>query len=189
MAATSRPIDRGDVTPQVMVLNGGSSAGKSSIVRCLQALLPELWLSTGMDVLLQSMPASLHGSPSGLEFTPDGRATVGKAFRELQRAWIHGVAATARAGARVIVDDVFLDGAACQERWQEALEGLRVLWVGVRCDGAVAACREVARGDRVSGLARSQADAVHRGVTYHLTLDTAGTESMDCARLITRHLA
>jgi chloramphenicol 3-O phosphotransferase len=29
------------VTTQVIVLNGGSSSGKSGIARCLQAILPE----------------------------------------------------------------------------------------------------------------------------------------------------
>ena len=59
-----------------------------------------------------------------------------------------------------------------------------MLWVGVRCDGAVAAGREIARGDRVTGMAASQADLVHRGVTYDLEVDTTHTESMECARAI-----
>ncbi|WP_460358412.1 phosphotransferase-like protein [Actinoallomurus acanthiterrae] len=42
------------------------------------------------------------------------------------------------AGARIIIDDVFLGGAASQQRWQQALAGPAALWVGVRCDGAVA---------------------------------------------------
>ncbi len=32
---------------QVIVLNGGSSAGKSSIARALQDILPGLWLTFG----------------------------------------------------------------------------------------------------------------------------------------------
>ena len=35
----------GAVTVQVIALNGGSSAGKSGIARCLQSLLPDPWLS------------------------------------------------------------------------------------------------------------------------------------------------
>ena len=34
---------------QVIVLNGGSSSGKSGIARCLQAVLPEAWLAIGVD--------------------------------------------------------------------------------------------------------------------------------------------
>ncbi len=35
----------GAVTTQVIVLNGGSSSGKSGIARCLQAVLPDPWLA------------------------------------------------------------------------------------------------------------------------------------------------
>ena len=97
---------------------------------------------------------------------------------------MEGVAATVRAGARIIVDDAFLGGAASQRRWQEALGTLRVLWVGVRCASAVAAGREIARGDRVAGMAAAQAEAVHQGVAYDLQVDTTHTEALDCARAI-----
>ncbi|WP_369372904.1 chloramphenicol phosphotransferase CPT [Streptomyces sp. cg36] len=168
----------------VIVLNGGSSAGKSGIARCLQAVLPDPWLALGVDTLVQAMPASMQASDAGIGFAPDGQVSVGPEFRALEAAWIEGVAAMARAGARVIVDEVFLGGADSQKRWQEALGELRVLWVGVRCDGAVAADREVARGDRLIGMAASQADVVHRDMVYDLEVDTARAESMECARTI-----
>jgi chloramphenicol 3-O phosphotransferase len=84
----------------------------------------------------------------------------------------------------VILDDVFLGGADSQRRWQQALAGLDVLWVGVRCAPEIAAGRELARGDRAVGMAAQQAEQVHRGVTYDLEIDTAHTESVDCARTI-----
>ncbi|HEY9388527.1 MAG TPA: chloramphenicol phosphotransferase CPT [Mycobacteriales bacterium] len=169
---------------QVIVLNGGSSSGKSGIARCLQAVLPGPWLVFGIDTLIEAMPARMRSSDTGIEFAPDGEVLVGPRFRALEAAWIEGVAAMARAGARVIVDEVFLGGASSQRRWQRALGQLRVLWVGVRCDSAVAAAREVARGDRVTGMAVAQADAVHVGVHYDLEVDTTHVESMECARAI-----
>ncbi|WP_442906162.1 chloramphenicol phosphotransferase CPT [Kitasatospora sp. NBC_00458] len=173
---------------QVIVLNGGSSSGKSGIARCLQAVLPDPWLALGTDTLVEAMPASMQTADGGIGFAPDGEVTVGPEFRTLEAAWIEGIAAMARAGARVIVDEVFLGGPDSQQRWRKALGGLRVLWVGVRCDGAVAAGREVARGDRTIGMAASQADAVHRGVRYDLEVDTAHAESMECARTIAAHV-
>ncbi|MFF8096386.1 chloramphenicol phosphotransferase CPT [Streptomyces sp. NPDC016675] len=172
------------MTTQVIVLNGGSSSGKSGIIRCLQAVLPDPWLALGTDTLVEAMPASMQRSDGGIEFAADGSVLVGPAFRTMERAWIEGVAAMVRAGARVIVDEVFLGGADSQRRWQDALGGLGVLWVGVRCDAAVAAGREVARGDRTVGMAASQAEAVHRGVSYDLEVDTTHTEAMACARTI-----
>ncbi|TDC97920.1 chloramphenicol phosphotransferase CPT [Nonomuraea deserti] len=168
----------------MILLNGGSSSGKSGIVRCLQAVLPDPWLALGVDTLVDAMPAAVRGSESGIEFAPDGAVNVGPEFMALDTAWTEGVAAMARAGARIIIDDVFLGGAGSQERWQKALAGLDVLWVGVRCESAVAAGREIARGDRPRGMAALQAEVVHQGVTYDLEVDTTRTESLDCARVI-----
>ncbi len=35
------------MTTQLIVLNGGPSSGKSGIARCLQAILPDPWLTLG----------------------------------------------------------------------------------------------------------------------------------------------
>lgn len=169
---------------QVIVLNGGSSSGKSGIARCLQAVLPDPWLVFGVDMLIQALPASSPTSATGIEFAADGEIAVGPEFRALEAAWMVGVAAMARAGARIIVDDAFLGGAASQQRWHLALDGLQVLWAGVRCDSAVAAGREIARGDRVTGMAAAQAVLVHQGVAYDVQVDTTHTEALDCARAI-----
>jgi chloramphenicol 3-O phosphotransferase len=172
------------VTTQVIVLNGGSGSGKSGIARCLQAVLPDPWLALGVDTLVQAMPASLQMSAAGLEFAPDGEVIVGPEFRTLEAAWIQGVAAMAHAGARIILDEVFLGGAASQQRWKRALGTLQVLWVGVRCESAVAAGREIARGDRVVGMAVSQAELAHQGVSYDLQVDTTHAEALECAQAI-----
>lgn len=176
------------VSTQVIVLNGGSSSGKSGIARCLQAVLPDPWLTLGVDTLIDAMPAAMRSSDGGIEFGADGGVSVGPQFRAVEDAWMAGVAAMVHAGARVIVDEVFLGGPASQQRWQRALEGLEVLWVGVRCQHAVAAGREVARGDRVGGMAESQADVVHQGVRYDLEVDTTHTEALVCARTIVAHV-
>ncbi|MDF4250935.1 chloramphenicol phosphotransferase CPT [Streptomyces sp. WMMB303] len=176
------------MTTHVIVLNGGSSSGKTELTRCLQTTLPEPWLALGVDDLIEAMPASLRTGDTGIELAEDGGVSVGPRFRELEAAWMAGVAAMAGAGARVVIDEVFLGGAASQQRWQQALRGLEVLWVGVRCESAVAAAREQSRGDRVSGMAASQAELVHQGVRYDLEVDTTHTPSAECARTIASHV-
>ncbi len=173
----------------MIILNGGSSSGKSGIVRCLQAVLPDPWLAFGADSFVEALPAKMQASDEGIVFAADGGVSVGADFRALEAAWMEGVVAMARAGARIIIDEVFLGGAASQQRWQKALGGLAVLWVGVRCDSAVAAGREIARGDRVQGMAASQADVVHRGVRYDLEVDTTHTEALVCAQTIATHVS
>jgi chloramphenicol 3-O phosphotransferase len=172
------------VTTQVIVLNGGSSSGKSGIARCLQAVLPDPWLALGTDTLIEVMPVSMQTSTAGIEFASEGEVVVGPEFRRLEAAWIAGLAAMAHAGAGIIVDEVFLGGAASQQRWKKALGTLGVLWIGVRCDSTVAAGREIARGDRVSGMAAAQAELVHQGVLYDLEVDTTHTEALACAQAI-----
>lgn len=176
------------MTTQVIVLNGGSSSGKSGIARCLQAILPRPWLSVSVDDLLDALPPSLVDSDSGIGFGQRGEVTVGDDFREIEAAWMAGLAGMVRAGAHLIIDDVFLGGAASQERTRAHLEGLTVLWVAVHCDPEIAAGRELARGDRTTGMAASQAGIVHRGVVYDIEVDTSHTESVDCARAIAAHV-
>jgi chloramphenicol 3-O phosphotransferase len=173
----------------VIVLNGGSSSGKSAIARCLQAILPQPWLSLSVDDLIAALPPSLTESGAGITFGEQGEVVVGGGFREIEAAWMAGVAAMARAGARVIFDDVFLSGAASQQRVRAGLAGLAVLWVGVRCAPEIAAEREIARGDRTAGMAASQAETVHQGVVYDIEIDTSHTESLDCARVIAARAA
>jgi chloramphenicol 3-O phosphotransferase len=174
---------------QMIILNGGSSSGKSGIARCLQAVLEDPWLAFGVDSFVDALPARMQASDKGIVFAADGGVSVGPDFLALEAAWMDGIAAMARAGARIIIDDVFLGGTVSQQRWQKALAGLAVLWVGVRCDSAVAAGREVARGDRVQGMATSQAHVVHEGVAYDLEVDTTHAESLACAQVIAAHVS
>jgi chloramphenicol 3-O phosphotransferase len=112
---------------EAIILNGTSSAGKSSIARCLQEILPGLWLTFGVDTLIQALPVA----GSGIEFAADGAVVTGPEFQRLDATWSQGVATMVRAGTRIIIDEVFLSGAMSQRRWQEALEGSQTLWVGV----------------------------------------------------------
>lgn len=170
---------------QVIVLNGASSSGKSELARSLQSILPEPWLTFGVDTLIEAMPAAMRTADAGIVLGMDGQVTTGAAFELLDNAWSYGIAAMVRTGARVIVDEVFLAGQKSQQRWQTALQGLEVLWVAVRCDLKVAEARELARGNRVQGMARLQAEMVHHGVYYDLEVNTTTFSSLECAKNIT----
>jgi len=172
------------VSAAVIFLNGASSAGKTSIARCLQRLLPEPAVVVGIDTLLQSIPPQLFGHERGITFLDGGGIETGETFEALGAAWRQAVAELARHHRPVVVDEVLLDGADAQTRWRATLGDLAVLWVGVRCDPDVASARELARGDRTIGLARWQSERVHSGVGYDLEVDTTSHEAIDCARAI-----
>ena len=76
---------------QVIVLNGGSSSGKSGIARCLQALLPDAWLAIGVDTLIDVMPARLRLGSEGIGFALDGEVTVGGEFRSVNNKQFEGL--------------------------------------------------------------------------------------------------
>jgi chloramphenicol 3-O phosphotransferase len=176
------------VTTQIIVLNGGSSSGKTGIARCLQTVLPQPWITLSIDDLIDFLPPCVMDADSGIAFGLQGEVSIGDGFREIESAWLTGIAGMARASARVIYDDVFLSGAASQQRLRTHFEGLNVLWVGVHCAPDIAAARENSRGDRVPGMAASQATIAHAGVTYDLEVDTTHTASLDCARAIAAHV-
>ncbi|MCR8848520.1 AAA family ATPase [Rossellomorea sp. SC111] len=168
----------------IIILNGGSSSGKTTLAKCLQNSLTEPWLRFGIDDLIESMPDAMLKKDSGIKLDEDGAVRPGMEFRELESAWMHGIGEMARRGARVIIDDVFLSGVKGFEKWETALEGLQVLWVGVFCDPAVAAAREKERGDRIGGMAVSQATIVHEGMNYDVTVDTSKSSAEECIRMI-----
>ena len=123
----------------------------------------------------------------GMRFVRSARGVdvvLGDVGRRLFMAHRRAVAAWARTGFDVLVDEVALDAAAVHD-WGVALDGLDVVWVAVRCDVDVLEAREAARGDRAVGLTRTQAAVVHEHAPYRHELDTThtGTDEL-VARLI-----
>jgi chloramphenicol 3-O phosphotransferase len=170
----------------VIVLNGGSSSGKSSLAVCLQKRLAGTWLTLGIDDLIRALSHGPTDTTAGgtLEFRTDGSIAVAQEFRTAEASWYEALATIAHAGTGVIVDEVFLDGGVSQARLQKALDGLAVVWIGVRCHPATAEARELQRQDRVKGLARDQAERVHEGVSYDIVVDTTDAAPDECATLI-----
>ncbi len=183
---------------RVVISNGTSSAGKSTIVQMFcaaRANLGDLWIPIGTDDFNAKLPEQWFSagdfegpfSRDGLRLVPAAEGVqvrVGDVGRRLQSAYHRTVATVARVGFNVVVDDVAIDQADVLD-WAEALEGLPVKWVAVRCDALVAKVREQARGDRYPGLALGLSAIVHRYARYDLELDTTQSRPEDsCARLI-----
>ncbi|QSO53925.1 chloramphenicol phosphotransferase [Alicyclobacillus curvatus] len=173
----------------VIILNGGSSSGKTTTAKCLQNSLSTSWLRFSIDDLVDAMPDAMLNADSGITIQDDGAVRPGSEFRTLESAWMYGIAEMVRRGPKVIIDDVFLGGIDSRNRWEAALEGLCVLWVGVFCTPAVASARESYRGDRTAGMAALQATAVHVGMDYDITVDTTETSPEDCAWIVAQSIS
>ena len=100
---------------RLVILNGASSSGKTTLARAIQADWPGLWLHFSIDGLVDALPPTLRGG-DGLTFGLAGEVSAGTAFRRAEAAWMVGVAATVRAGISAVVDDVSLGGALSQGR-------------------------------------------------------------------------
>jgi chloramphenicol 3-O phosphotransferase len=176
-------------TGRVILLNGASSVGKTSLARALQAITEEPYLHLALDGFLASLPRATFNTPEGLTFrparpngTPEVVVEIGPTAARALRGMRRAIAAMGREGNNLIVDDVMLDGAAADYR--ECLAGLDVTWIAVVAPLETLEARERARGDRDLGLARWQHQRVHDGIAYDLTLDTTLATPEQCAALI-----
>lgn len=169
---------------RVVVLNGGSSAGKTTLGRKLQDVLEGSWVLVSIDVLIWIMPPRLIRNPDGLAVT-NGVITRGDEFMRIYAAFRASVAAMAHDGLDVIVDDAMVGAALDQRRWNQSLSGVDVCWIGVHCSPDAAAAREAQRGDRPPGIARRYALAVHEGVHYDVEVDSDALDLAHAVAVIT----
>jgi chloramphenicol 3-O phosphotransferase len=172
---------------RVVLLNGGSSSGKTTIARKLQAELDGSWLLLGVDLFLWTLPSRLVGDPQGL-VVEGGIIIRGDEFMRLHVAFQRAIATLAANGLDILIDDVLLDGVRDQRLWTDALTDVDVCWVGVRCGADIATQREAERGDRLLGAARAQADSVHEGVRYDFEVDTGLLDTEHAVEVVADHL-
>lgn len=181
---------------QIILLNGTSSAGKSTIAQQLQATLPQPYLHTGLDHFLLAAPRRLYLYSDGdtaasfegwlLPFH-EGALIAAPRLGPLALQLLDGMyaafATLATAGINLIVDDVIYDPQVLVAAVNR-LAGLPVFFIGLYCPLEEAKQREIARGDRAPGGAAIFHDLVHRHGLYDLELDTAQCTPAACAEQI-----
>jgi chloramphenicol 3-O phosphotransferase len=168
---------------RVIILNGGSSAGKTTLGKALQdLLLPDPYLLLGIDAFWLALPPRQLNldtvesryyswettTENGLEYF---RIIPGPVLDRAMRARYRAIAQFLDEGLNVIADDVIWK----REWLLEALEILapfRVFMVGVFVSDAEGARREVIRGDRHPGWDRGSARYAHHDAIYDLKVDT-----------------
>lgn len=186
-----------------IVLNGPSSAGKSSLGAALQVAWDGPLLVTGIDSFLAGFPDHLFSLPdedgapgpatSGVHVVPGcGPApswipALGPDGLLLMRAAHRAWRSVAQTGLDQVIDHVILDQATRDDALA-VLHGPDVLWVGVYCDVDELVRREAARGDRIRGFASGTWAQVHEGMTYNLVLDTTTTSPASCVEEVLKAL-
>ncbi|GAA1146749.1 chloramphenicol phosphotransferase CPT family protein [Nocardioides aquiterrae] len=166
-----------DSRGRVILLNGASSSGKSSIGRALQHVLPDPWFLFPVDTL-----GAMRSTPHTRVLDQD---EIDDMLRRTRLGYHRAVAAVASVGNDVIMDYPL------SERWRledllDVLEGFDVTVVDVHCEPDELDRRERARGDRPAGLARSQ--RVFRHDDRDIAVDTTHLNPEACAVAIATEL-
>ncbi|MCE2572036.1 chloramphenicol phosphotransferase CPT family protein [Motilimonas eburnea] len=153
--------------PQVILLNGTGSSGKTSIAKELQELLEEQYLNFSIDSVLYALP------PSDLQCMITGQDIVraGYEYAKLVDGYHRCLPSLLDAGCKLIIDNAWIDANEV-DALLSLLSPYRVCVVGVYCDLAEANRRERERGDRAIGLAEYEYPLVHQVFDYDYKVDS-----------------
>lgn len=178
----------------IIILNGVSSAGKSSLAKALQEAAEETFLIVAMDVFIGMVPAGREAEVAWFPVmridTTAGRLpriATGPRGSKLLEAMRGLVANLAASGMNVIVDDVCT--ADVISDYRRLMSDAQLFFVKVEAPLAVIEQRERERGDRLIGLARDQTGFLHTGIDYNMTVDTTTDTAAGLAKDILARLA
>ncbi len=189
-------------TGRIILLNGSSSAGKTTLARAIQVARSEPWFHLALDQFRDGMPPAYRGLNSppgtpgarGLNVVPveqNGERITAIRFGDVGKRMLHGmhraIAAFAASGNDVIIDDLFLEEDTLDD-YLAALDGFWVLFVAVRAPLEVVQQREASRAGRFPGTALSHFSEVHAHGIYDLEIDTHHNTPAECAALVSTHI-
>lgn len=165
-----------------IMLNGTSSAGKTTVARAFQNVAPRRFLNFSIDDILYALPQK---DIDHIEHSAD---LSDLRLPELVRAFYACVRQLLELGYDVIFDHA-VTARYHAELLREATAGHDVLLVGLDCPAEVLRERERSRGDRRVGLAEAQFGSIHSQLEYDVFLDTSTTSPEDAAARIAEALA
>jgi chloramphenicol 3-O phosphotransferase len=175
-AAHTRALPRrggGTAVPgKIILLNGASSAGKSTLARALQARLDEPFWHYSIDHLLAA------------QVLPQQRMDAGHfAWADMRPAFFEGfhrsLPALAIAGNNLVVEHI-VESREWMDRLLSLLSPFDVFFVGVHCALPELERRELARGDRRIGEARADYQVAHGFGEYDFELSTSHAPDHAC---------
>ncbi|SOC43228.1 chloramphenicol phosphotransferase CPT family protein [Ureibacillus acetophenoni] len=158
----------------IIVLNGVSSSGKSSLAHELTKLLPDFFTFSidNYDIVIDKM---------------EDRENERLIPIETEYFYHKNVAMFADRGVNLILDQIIHD-TKTMHTFYETLSEYTILFVGVHCSPEELTRRELLRGDRHIGLAISQLEFVHKQEVYDIEVNTEQQPLSVCANLIVNRL-
>ena len=171
----------------IVILNGASSSGKTTLLRLLQERLEEPYLDAGIDKFIWMLPERWLERPLWDDVL--GLATrAGEAGQRLFNGMHHAIAELSRAGNNVLADHVLVEPAWVTE-CAALFTGLPAYLIGVRCPLEVLVERERSRRNRTLDQAAAQHPLVHAHGVYDFEVDTARFNPQECAEQVATFLA
>ncbi len=187
----------------IIILNGPSAAGKSTLQKEVQKAMNELYLTVGVDGFFDAILP--HDFPDGQSYVGGefvrGIATtvdaeghqvitlnIGKAGRRVVTGMHNAFAAYAAAGNSVVIDYILYEKEWLPEL-VHALKDYKVYFIGITIPLEVLEEREQARGTSPVGHARSHYDTVHAHGMYDLEVDTSKMSAQEAAQIIKQFVA
>jgi len=155
--------DLSSVPGRIILLNGASSSGKSSLARAIQSRIDRPFWHISIDHLRDSGVLPTARLKSG-EF--DWRKMREAFFLGFERSLLAYVAA----GNDLVVEHI-MESEAWLLRLADTLAGQDVFFVGVHCALEELERRERERGDRPIGDARRDFHRIHSYCLYDLEVD------------------
>ena len=164
---------------QVVLLNGASSSGKSTIARQLLMDFETPWFHMGVDMF-----GAMRAERRTHELTPAG---IREVLHRTRAGFHRAVAGMAEAGNNIVMDHVL------SEPWRlgdllAVMVDIDVVFVGVHCSAADLNAREALRGDRTVGIADGQVANVHTHGLYDIEVNTSVATVEDCSAHIRAYL-
>ncbi len=190
----------------IILLNGPSASGKSSIQKEIQKQYPQLVLTAGIDTFFDALLPEpnlqeFHEKKELVQYAPNGELIrkislqkdhegnpiipleIGPAGEKVISGMHKAIRGYAEAGNIIVVDYILY-----KDSWRKdlisAFSGSRVYLIGIQAPLSVIEERERKRNTSPQGHARSHYSTVHEGMLYDLTLDVSKLSPQESARLI-----
>lgn len=164
---------------EIIILNGTSSSGKTSLSRSLQNLLGPTYLYLALDMFGDMFPDHY------IDVKNEDLAMIRK--NNVLFIMLGFIKYLALSGNNLIIDHV-LDESGSVSALIKELSEFNLVFIKVHCPLFVLEKRESIRGDRKIGLARSQYENVHKEIIYNFEVDTSQSSPLEGALKIIEYL-
>lgn len=162
---------------KIIVLNGVSSSGKTTLAKAIQDAFVEPYVRLSIDDFINMMPSKMI------------ETDLGNTVYKSQTIMLQTIMMLSDAGMNIVVDNVMLTYFQTLKQYISALHDYPVLLVKVDCPVQELRRREAERGDRAIGQGERQMDDLEPKTMYDITVNTFTNTIPECVKFIEEKLS